>query len=72
MAHWINYTGKKECEIYADQVIGIGYIPWSPAMGRHIMDDYGELKQALPQDHYLDERDNYMWEFFKDSQYSYH
>jgi hypothetical protein len=32
--------------------MGVGYIPWAPLAGRHVMDDFGWLVQALPQDHY--------------------
>lgn len=72
MAHWINYRGKAESTEYACHIIGIGYIPWSPEGGRHIMDDFGELHQALPYLYYLDERDNWKWEFYQDQTYSYH
>ena len=32
----------------AYMIMGYGYIPFSPYGGRHIMDDFGNLVQALP------------------------
>lgn len=40
--------------------VGQDYIPYATAKngmtgGRHVMDDFGDLRQALPKDHYLEQ-----------------
>lgn len=44
---WIYYD-YVESPGYIYQIVGDGYIPRSPYGGRHVVDDFGNLVQALP------------------------
>lgn len=58
----------------ADQIMGQGYIPYYPFGGRHIMDDFGNLIQSLPQHQYDYEPKGIDWRLMwgYDIQYMYH
>jgi len=58
----------------ASQIMGIGYVPYSPFVVRHIMDDFGDLIQSLPQDHWEYEPKGIHWRnmWGYDIQYMYH
>lgn len=74
MIPWIQYCSKAESPNFAHHFVGYGYIPWSPHGGRHIMDDFGELRQALPQDHFdtEDSLNGTQWSYYSDQQYRGH
>lgn len=68
MAHYSHQDNDNEC--FGIQIIGCGYIPWSPYGGLHVMDDFGNLIQVLPQFYYAQPG---MDKTFSDfTQYDYH
>ena len=72
MAHWIENPYKDR--MFADQIMGDSYIPFGSPGGRHIMDDFGSLIQALPQSKHDYEIRGLDWRIMWncDIQYMYH
>lgn len=74
MTHWIHHCTRDESPVVAAQVMGVCYIPWAPAGGRHVMDDFGWLQQTLPQHYYEPDPilHNIWYHFNSDLTYFYH
>lgn len=46
--NWIHGSEDLRVLGIANQIVGEGYIPYSPFGGLHRMDDYGDLVRTLP------------------------
>lgn len=79
MSRSVAFCTPEENPSFAIHFVAEGYIPWGPGSdGLHVQDDFGNLVQSLPQDHYwyssvIPSHILRMWMSGpRDTQYAYH